>query len=111
MCPCTDDLRQGKEVAQLTRRARSAGPGSLLYSTGLIGNPAADEMPLPSDTTCEEATGWEDGALRIFESGHVYVDGSCVPHIIPELSRAAWAVVQTDDQGRVLKSISGVVPA
>ena len=110
LCPATEDLRQGDENAALARRARQAGPDALVYSTGLIGNPAL-WLPPPATSTCEEATGWEQGAARVFEPGPVYVDGSCVPHVVPELSRAAWAVVQTDEQGQVLKSISGVVPA
>ena len=36
---------------------------------------------------------------------------SCVPHIEPCMSRAAWAVVQVDQHGDIIRAILGVVPA
>ncbi len=40
--------------------------------------------------------------------GHVYIDGSCLPHDIKDLSRAGSAVIMTDSGGSVLRR--GLVP-
>ena len=34
-------------------------------------------------------------------SGYVYPDGSCKPHVLSELTRAAWASVEVDDEAHV----------
>ena len=39
------------------------------------------------------------------------MDGSCKPHVFADLSRAAWAAVQIDDQGEITRALTGVVPA
>jgi ribonuclease HI len=44
-------------------------------------------------------------------SGKVYPDGSCLPHVLSELSRAAWAAVMVDCNGKELKAVYGVVPS
>ena len=38
------------------------------------------------------------------------MDGSCKPHILPELWRAAWAIVTMDQQGNLLLAARGTVP-
>jgi hypothetical protein len=44
-------------------------------------------------------------------SGYVYPDGSCMPHVLSELSRAAWAAVKVDGRGSVRRAVFGVVPS
>ena len=43
--------------------------------------------------------------------GLLYQDGSSVPHVLAELARASWAVVQVDDAGRPVAQVNGVVPS
>ena len=52
----------------------------------------------------EQARSWQ-------LAGAVYQDGSCAPHVLPELTRASWAAVQVDGEGRTAAVVSGVVPA
>ena len=48
-----------------------------------------------------------------FAAGAVYLDGSCVPHMCPDLSRAAWAAVQPAEEAAdgVWRALVGTVPA
>ena len=41
--------------------------------------------------------------------GDVYLDGSCTRHIVPELQRAGWAVVQLGDSGDMVARVFGPV--
>ena len=43
--------------------------------------------------------------------GLVYYDGSCDNREVPIMSRASWGIVEVDDNGKVLASLSGNVPA
>lgn len=49
-----------------------------------------------------------DSIESIWLSGEVHV--SCLPHQVPELRRAAWALVEVDEAGAALRTISGAVP-
>ena len=71
----------------------------------LLPNPAAAK-PLPSDDE-----GWRSAALGSLDpdDGEVFLDGSASTHIIPELRRAAWAVVQWA-AGKARTIRDGVVP-
>ena len=67
-------------------------------------------MPLPAHDV--------EPVLEIFDhtqfdglfGGHVFWDGSATKPAIPELSRAAWAAVVTDDEGTMLARLRGAVP-
>ena len=108
-CPETADLRQG--CPAIVRRALAEGPTSPLYTLALPPHPAADDGYFaPCDDPCIEYHGFSAGEDLRFRPGPVFLDGSCFPSVVPECSRAAWAVVQTDEEGQVRRSISGVVP-
>ena len=42
--------------------------------------------------------------------GHIYTDGACVPHKIPEFARAAAGVVVLNDEGQKVATLTAPVP-
>ena len=99
-----------------------AVPNSLLYGRGWMLHPGS-LWPRPSageqgTEGCLFETFSDTGVRgRVADpsewefKGHVYPDGSCMPHVLSELRRAAWAAVEVSDMGSVRKVASGVVPS
>ena len=90
-CPATADLRQSEEMAKVTMRARQAGPRSVLYSTGLVANPAAS-APGPADAALGDWLHGEEPWDR--SRGDLYWDGSATTYELDGCNRAGWAVIQ-----------------
>jgi hypothetical protein len=49
-----------------------------------------------------------DSVESVWLSGEANL--SCLPHQVPELRRAAWALVELDEAGAALRTISGAAP-
>ena len=49
-----------------------------------------------------------DGEAKVL-TGDIYPDGSRMPPIIMDLSRASWGVAQLDEHNRAVARVSGVV--
>ena len=69
----------------------------LLYTRGLFRHPG-DVLPMPAREDTDEhgvEVSWSNAPGKTDFSdmrGNIFVDGSCVAHKIPELSRAGWGV-------------------
>jgi hypothetical protein len=123
VCPHADvvELRNTLDL-ELVARAIRAGPDSLLYGRGWMLHPY-DLWPRPC--ACDDGTDWirfevsdlERGRRFEYDEeqwrlhGHVYPDGSCMPHVLSELCRASWASVMVDAEGRFCRAASGAVPS
>ena len=55
--------------------------------------------------------GMDIDEMLLPENGKIYGDGSCLNPSIKGLARAGWAIVQVNEDGDVIKSIHGCVPA
>ena len=84
----------------IIREALRAGDDSALFCRAIGAHPA-DERPLPREDggVVLEREGVAVPELHI--SGDIYLDGSCTRHMVPELQRAGWAVVQLNEHGEV----------
>ena len=96
-------------MKDITSRAIAAGPGSAIYTTGLVPNPET-MVPGPSQECLGDQIGQEgpwDPQL-----GDLFWDGSASTKAIEGCNRAAWAVVQLrpGDQAPA-RVVKGVVPA
>ena len=98
-CEC-DEARACREQfapPDFVARALAAGPGSLMYERGLLTHPG---WPPPTE---EVATAFlvdgEQAELPGSMEGDLFVDGACYPHVVPDLARAGWAVVQHNPAG------------
>ena len=108
-CPATQDLRTAEP--DLVVRALAAGPSDPTYARALPPHPADGEGYAQAAASPQAVHwGWKEGELVRFPPGDVFVDGSCVPDTVAELSRAAWAAVMVDHEGRAVRGISGLVP-
>ena len=110
-CESTADLRVGHD--QLVKEAKEQGESHPTFGLGgLMVNPSEHKPgPWAGSMQLGHAAGTEQKRCFQAAGGPIYVDGSCVPHAIPELARAAWAAVQLDEQGKLVASASGPVPA
>jgi len=99
--------------------ARQAGETSALWTKGWMEHPTQE---WPEALECDErvlqavneAGEWEDvdpGDTATFDlQGLVYEDGSADVHVISELRRAGWGLVQVGPTGAALKRAYGPVP-
>jgi len=93
-------------------RARAAPDGHPIYARGIIPHPAVTmPQPTPSFICTNEGGADDDGPEAARLCGHLFVDGSCEPHVIPELARASWSVVAVTRDGAITRIIKGLVPA
>ena len=69
----------------------------LLFYRGIILHP---DYPLPATGHEEPEIQWHTETRTDGLKGHIYTDGACVPHKIPELARAAAGVVVLNDEGQ-----------
>ena len=114
-------LRSKVARRHLIQEAVQAGPTSMWHNRGIpfaIADKAAGPDPqlsaefytFPEDVSQpSEGTKVEDEAQWAL-AGHVYYDGSCEQLREPVLSRASWAAVQVDEQGRLTATVIGTVP-
>ena len=108
-CPAVATHRAEWGPEWLLSWADSEEGSQVLAFRGFVPHPG-DAMPLPAHDV--------EHVLEIFDhtqfdglfGGHVFWDGSATKPAIPELSRAAWAAVVTDDEGTMLARLRGAVP-
>ena len=112
-CPATEALREELTSKATRRRAKDAGPASLLYSCGLVEHPDC-RLVGPSDDLCQrigmrrDDGSWEekefDGTVpdELQKLSFIFVDGSCTTESLAERRRAAWAVVWADGEGKAV---------
>ena len=85
---------------QVSSKRREPQALAALSTTGLFEHPAHD-MPPPASTrqpTVFSTRG--DATLEGFGlEGQIFIDGSADQHVIGDLRRAGWGVVQVDDEG------------
>ena len=110
--PEVENARARTATKSVVAKARKADNSSILYCRGLLPHPA-DVLPRPAATPslsvkkCDKYVDFD--TLDI--GGEVFLDGSCDTHLINELRRAAFAVVERDDQGKDKNVIIGTVTA
>ena len=108
-------LRNKLAPPWLQREARAAGERSILYNRGIPPMIADQAHGPPSPAQALEATTFMRNGVHITDrqqwqlSGRIYYDGSCQQARDPELSRASWAAVEVDEDGRLIASLQGVV--
>ena len=111
-CECTADLRAPPAMQEVCARAAAAGYESSTYGLALCPHPEAAKIPPVTAQARFESVGssFSDG-LFVDPTCEVFLDGSCRPHGCPEASRAAWAAVQIDSAGALVRGLKGTVPA
>ena len=120
-CTSEDAERMRTEhfTPELLARARAEGPSSMLFGRGWMEHPT-EEWPqaaqglddprrerVAADGTWDEVSG-DDGNWQL--QGLVYQDGSCAPHVLSELARASWGVVQVTEEGLPEYRVFGPAP-
>ena len=115
-CPASEDTRgdtvgKGNHIRPSSELTEVFDPAEYILCTRGIYEHPGDL--LPRLTADGENNGiqiiWRQdpaGTSTRFQ-GYMFVDGSCSREVSPELSRAGWAVILSDGQGRHLASISG----
>eukprot|EP00973_Karenia_brevis_P065272 9065727-Karenia_brevis.AAC.1 len=104
-CPATEAIR-GQEAPDWLRRAAADAPRhSLLYTRGVLPHPGDKVTARPAvqdgfEVRFEHSQGWALDDTTV--GGDLFVDGSCKPHVVPELARAAAAVVAIDADSQLL---------
>ncbi len=111
--------------------ARAAGPGNQAFRRALVPIPCAD-LAQPSPQFDEQVVlfdedpaameqqlrPWQQAAARAMLSPHggalmqgtICLDGSAMPHPVPDLRRAAWAIVESHPERGIGWTARGVVP-
>lgn len=115
-CVCTAaevvEARRKAVPLWFTREAAVSSADDPLFSRLAVPHPA-DMWPRPLDDPVVEVLDGDgqaicgDDALDV--SGHLFLDGSCAPHVVRGLARAAWALVMVSRIGKVIKVIRGAV--
>ncbi len=124
MYECSKTAEAAEAVAPnwFLAEARRADPTDPFWETGVFPHPA-DLAPLPSagitvawDSGPDEMQGVigespsSCGGKDVGFGGYIYMDGSALPHVIKDLSRAGSAVLMTDGSGNVLRRGLVAVP-
>ena len=114
MCTHPSAISARRQVAPewFIREASQSSPNDPLFTRLAIPHPA-DVWPAPDEgeyVAVSDGDGNILGAHDLSVSGTIFTDGSCVPHYVPELSRAAWSIVQVSREATVMKVIQGTVP-
>ncbi len=109
-CPAAEAERIAIAPERLIRAARAAGRHNKFYVTGVMPHPA-DVTPGPVDEPVMEVERLDLGGVQPEGDVHAvkgdfFFDGSCTTHVVPELRRAAFAVIVKDEAGRVLARVS-----
>ena len=101
-CPEVNEARRAAARPHIIRKARSE-PSNPKWTRLLFPHPSG-VFPAPAKEGGEiflapDGSETSQDQLRPL-SGMAVVDGSCTTHVIRELTRAAWAVSFTDEEGR-----------
>ena len=106
------EQREKHASKETIQAAVKAGPHSALYNSGILCHPSEDFPDACSSTAVTLMRHGKVVDAKDFRlEGNVYLDGTCDQHLIQDLKRAAWAVVQVSDDGVVEASAFGPVPS
>lgn len=104
--------RRAHATQKVIDAAIKAGPRSALYNRGIMQHPCEDYPEAQKDTMVTLVRhGKRVEAHEFTLEGNVHLDGTCDQRQILDLKRAAWAVVQVNDNGEVESAAFGPVPA
>lgn len=117
-CRAVRALRSEVASRSFIAKAKRAGPTDLLFNRGWMVHPSPF-WPRPAAEPSQTfevmgSQGLEQKPTTDADEGFrglIYQDGSCKPRVLPELSRASWAVVQVDEAGAVQAQLHGLVPS
>ncbi len=95
--------------------AKRKAAGDSFWTTGACPSPVDLAPPPVNDLrveveTLDEGTRASDGEDIMAIRGRAYWDGSATTSVVKGLTRAACAVVQTDEEGRPMKILQAAVP-
>ena len=108
-CPAYQPQRASHFDERLLAWAIEQGPGHI--TERLIPVITLEGIDMPSDDMLTSvAKGVFDLDSDRLDS-EIYMDGSFLPHVVPELGRSAWALVALDERGEHTITICGTVPA
>ena len=93
----------------LVWRVIAAGPSSALCSLGITAH-VDESLPSAALASSEVVVDTTDSGPPLFKDGAVHVDGSCLAQWGRQHARAAYAAVQINEEGAVVRAISRLVP-